>query len=229
MKRRTPEAEARIENLKRLGACLAGGVVLAMMVGTQEGTQQDFGYAFRKAVLDPRIFIFLGIGVLLYLAITFGPRFRPYLTRPGLRPLGAGIITVIVSLTLLKWTDSPQITGGKFRPLADAAADTGSLDSLARLFYGSAVPATIWILLIIAALLAVAGMIRRNATISYVAAGFALLLGIWAQYTSATTSSLRLRARLMTEWTMAALSSSWPRSRMKARSIFSRCTGKRFR
>ena len=39
MKRRSLEAEARIANVKRLGACLAGGFVLALMVGTQEGTQ----------------------------------------------------------------------------------------------------------------------------------------------------------------------------------------------
>ena len=90
MKRRSVEAEARIANIKRLAACLAGGFVLALMVGTQEGTQQDFGYAFRESVGGPRIFIFLGIGVLLYLAITFGPRLTPYLTRPGLRPLAAG-------------------------------------------------------------------------------------------------------------------------------------------
>ena len=105
-RRRSIEAEARIENVKRLLACLAGGFVLALMVGTQEGTQQDFGYAFREAVFAPRIVLFLGIGVLLYLAITFGPRARPYLTRPGLRPLGAGAVTVLVSFTLLKWTDN---------------------------------------------------------------------------------------------------------------------------
>ena len=60
MKRRSVEAEARIDNVKRLVACLAGGFVLALMVGTQEGTQQDFGYAFRESVAVPRIFIFLG-------------------------------------------------------------------------------------------------------------------------------------------------------------------------
>jgi ABC-type branched-subunit amino acid transport system permease subunit len=189
MKRRSPEAEARIEHLKRLGGCLAGGFVLALMVGTQEGTQQDFGYAFREAVFGPRILIFLGIGVLLYLAITFGPRFRPYLTRPGLRPLAAGALTVIVSFTLLKWTDSPQINGGKFRPLSTAASDTGSLDPVARLFFGSAIPATAWLVLFIVLLLALIGMIQRNPAISYVAAGLGFLAGAWAEYTSATVSS----------------------------------------
>jgi len=188
MKRRSDEAEARIQNLKRLGACLAGGFVLALMVGTQEGTQQDFGYAFRQSVAFPRILVFLGVGVVLYLAITFGPRFKPYLTRPGLRPLGAGVLTVVVSFTLLKWTDSPQIDTGKFRPLADAAAPTGSLDSLARLFFGSAFSLMPWLLLIIVTVLAAAGMIRRSAPLSYTAAGMAFVLGIWAEYASTKVS-----------------------------------------
>ncbi len=188
MKRRSDEAEARIANLKRLGGCLAGGFVLALMVGTQEGTQQDFGYAFREAVLGPRILIFLGIGVLLYLAITFGPRFTPYLTRPGLRPLGAGFLTVVVSFTLLKWTDSPQIDTGKFRPLANAAADTSGVDAIARLFFGSALSLTPWLLLVIVTLLAAVGMIRRNPGISYAAAGLAVVLGLWAEYTATAIS-----------------------------------------
>jgi ABC-type branched-subunit amino acid transport system permease subunit len=188
MKRRSVEAEARIENLKRFVACLAGGFVLALMVGTQEGTQQDFGYAFRQSVAMPRILIFLGIGVLLYLAITFGPRAKPYLTRPGLRPLGAGVLTVVISLTLLKWTDSPQINTGKFRPLADAAAPTQALDSLARLWFGSAFSQTAWLLLIIVTVLAAAGMIRRSAPLSYAAAILAGVLGIWAEYASAAVS-----------------------------------------
>lgn len=184
MKRRSEAAEARIQNIQRLLSCLAGGFVLALMVGTQEGTQQDFGYAFREAVLGPRIFVFLGIGVLIYLAITYGPAFKPYLTRPGLRPLGAGALTVIVSFTLLKWTDSTQIDGGKFRTLADAAADTGSFDTLGRVFFGSLFPATPWLLLIIVTVVAATGMIRRSAPLSYVAAALAFLLGIWALYTS---------------------------------------------
>ena len=45
-----------------------------MMVGSQEGSNVDYGYGFRKSgARPPRIFIFLAIGVLLFLAITFWP------------------------------------------------------------------------------------------------------------------------------------------------------------
>ena len=45
---------------KRLIACLAGSLVLALMIGKQEGTQDDYGYAFRQAIFAPRVFIFSG-------------------------------------------------------------------------------------------------------------------------------------------------------------------------
>jgi ABC-type branched-subunit amino acid transport system permease subunit len=187
--RRSIEAEVRMAHLQRLLACLAGGFVLALMVGNQEGTQQDFGYAFRQSVLGPRLVLFLAIGVALYAAITFGPRAVPYLTRPGLRPLGAGFITVLVSFTLLRWTDSGQINTGKFRPMADAVTATGDINALARLFFGSLFSAMPWLLLILVTVLAGVGMIRRSAGIAYAAGGLAVVLGIWAIYSSVTVGS----------------------------------------
>jgi ABC-type branched-subunit amino acid transport system permease subunit len=91
--------------LKRLGACLFGGVVLAIMIGKQEGTLTDFGVSFRHAVLAPRIVIFLIIGVLIFLAITFWPLVRPYLRRPGVVPLTAGLIVVVVAQVVMNWYD----------------------------------------------------------------------------------------------------------------------------
>src|SRR5580765_3323811 len=76
--------------------CLALSFVLALMIGKQEGTQQDFGLAFRQAVLGPRILWFLLIGVLVFVLLTFWPRVQPYLTRPGIRPLAVGGLTVVV-------------------------------------------------------------------------------------------------------------------------------------
>ncbi len=102
--------------LKRLLACLAGGVVLAMMVGPQEGSQTDYGYAFRKSVLEPRIVVFLGIGVLLFLAITYWPTIVPYLTRPGFWPLVSGALAVVAAITLMHWYDPAG--DGKFSSTA---------------------------------------------------------------------------------------------------------------
>ena len=55
----------------RLLACLGGSVVLAMMVGTQQGSQQDYGLAFRESVLNVRIVWFLLLGAAL-LVIALG-------------------------------------------------------------------------------------------------------------------------------------------------------------
>ena len=75
----------------RLVACLFGGFVLALMVGNQEGTiSGDFGIAFRHAVIGPRIVIFLGVGVVIFLLITFWPPVVPYLHRPGVAPWPTG-------------------------------------------------------------------------------------------------------------------------------------------
>ena len=68
-----------MQGLKRFIACLGGGFVLAIMVGPQEGSSTDYGYGFKQSVLNPRIFVFLLIGVLIFLAISFWPTL---VTRP---------------------------------------------------------------------------------------------------------------------------------------------------
>ena len=103
--------------ITRLAACLAGGVVLALMWGEQEGTQDDYGFAFHQAVFKPRILVFLGIGLAAFLAITFWPKVRPYLTKPGMPSYLAGVATVIASYVLLHWYD--PISGQKLSDLAD--------------------------------------------------------------------------------------------------------------
>jgi hypothetical protein len=67
----------------RLMACLGGSVVLAMMVGRQQGSQQDYGLAFRESVLDVRIIGFLLLGVLAFLVITYREVVTPYVRRPS--------------------------------------------------------------------------------------------------------------------------------------------------
>ncbi len=166
-------------HLKRLAGSLALGFALALMVGKHEGSQRDYGFAFREAIFAPRILIFLGIGVLVYVLVTFWPRVTPYLKRPGVRPLAAGALSVLAANSLLKWSDSGQIDGGKLGTLSSAARDTGGLDFLTRAFFGSLIPGTPWILLIVTGLLAAAAIVLDRSTIAWVAAGLATVAGLW--------------------------------------------------
>ncbi len=117
----------------RLLSCLAGSVVLAIMVGPQEGTTADYGLTFRKQVLSPRIVIFLGIGVLLFLAMTYWPKIAPFMTRPGFWPLVSGGLAVVAAQALMHWYD--QAGDGKFTATASAVANTGGISPLAGAFF----------------------------------------------------------------------------------------------
>src|ERR1700712_842038 len=109
----------------RAMGCLALAFVLALIVGPQEGTQDDYGYAFRAAIFHPRVFVFLAIGIIVFLALTFWPKVVPYLFRPGVLPLAIGFITVVASLTLLHWYD--PLGDGKFGTVGTAVSQTASL------------------------------------------------------------------------------------------------------
>ncbi|MEP6851530.1 MAG: hypothetical protein ABJA87_02535 [bacterium] len=159
------------EQVKRLLACLAGGVALAIMVGDQEGTQDDYGLEFRQSVAFPRILVFLGIGVVVYLAVTFWPRVVPYLTRPGIWPLAAGALTVIASLILLQWF-TPQ-GNGKFGTVRTAVADTSGLSALSKAFF-SWLAYALLIVVLVAMFVAAA---RRLAGLAWAAAGLAVVAG----------------------------------------------------
>jgi ABC-type branched-subunit amino acid transport system permease subunit len=154
--------------VKRFVACLALGLALAIMVGPQQGTQQDYGLAFREAVFAPRVFIFLGIGVAVFFVVTFWPRITPYFKRPGVFPLAVGGITVVAAQTLLKWHDP---TGdGKFHTVADAAAGIAGLAPLASVFFGWLA----WTLLVVTVLVAGAGIVLDRKVLGWVAAGLAI-------------------------------------------------------
>src|SRR5581483_8337026 len=88
--------ETRRILVRRLLWCLFGGFVLALMVGTQEGSQNDFGISFRHAVIGPPIVVFLAIGFVIFLLITFWPVVRPYIRRPGVAPLVTGFLVVVI-------------------------------------------------------------------------------------------------------------------------------------
>jgi ABC-type branched-subunit amino acid transport system permease subunit len=164
---------------KRLAGCLALGVVLALMVGPQEGNQGDFGYAFKAAVFHPRIVIFLLIGVAIFVANVFWSRIVPYILRPGVRPFVAGVASVVASYALLNWTDNTDLSDGKLTTLAPLARKTGGLGSIARLFYGSAVPSMYWLVLVIAVLLTGTALITRRPAFGWSGAAVAVIGGVW--------------------------------------------------
>ena len=163
--------------LKRLLACLAGGVVLAMMVGSQEGSQTDYGYAFRKSVLEPRIVVFLGIGVLLFLAITYWPTIVPYLTRPGFWPLVSGALAVIAAITLMHWYDPAG--DGKFSSTATVVRHASNISALATAFFGWLAWAELLAIVIAGAASIILG-VRRFAAVVAVAAVVAAIISYLA-------------------------------------------------
>lgn len=169
--------------LKRLGGCLVGSLVLALMWGPQEGVQGDYGYEFRQAVFSPRIVVFLALGVLLYLGITYWSKMEPYLTRPGVRPLAAGATTVIVSQTLLHWND--QVGDAKFATVASAAAGTKGLSPLAVAFFGWLAWAQFLVLFLAIATAAV----RRIRALAWLATAGSLVAGIVALIAHANVAS----------------------------------------
>ena len=154
--------------LKRLGACLAGGFVLAMMVGSQEGSQADYFYGFKKSVLEPRIFIFLGVGALMFLAITYWPTIVPYLTRPGFWPLLSGALAVLAALELMHWYD--PVGDGKFSSTANVVSHTSNISALASAFFAWLA----WTLLIVVLVAGAASIILRLRWLGFAVAAVAV-------------------------------------------------------
>jgi ABC-type branched-subunit amino acid transport system permease subunit len=156
--------------IKRLIACLGGSFVLALMWGPQEGVQEDYGFAFREAIFHPRIVVFLGIGVLLFLAITFWPLVKPNLVRPGAPSFLVGAITVVVAYTLLKWYDPL----GKFGAVSTAVANTAGISPIASAFFGW----LHWTELIVTVLLGGVAIARRDRRLAWIAAALCIVAGV---------------------------------------------------
>ncbi|HEX2901839.1 MAG TPA: branched-chain amino acid ABC transporter permease [Jatrophihabitans sp.] len=164
---------------KRLVACLVAGLMLAMMIGNQEGVQNDFGYGFRQSLKFPRVAIFLAIGLVLYVLITLFDRIRPYLLRPGIRPLFAGLLSVLSSFLLLHWTDSASVGDQKFGTISSKANATKGLATSAKLYFGSHLG---WILLIAAVVLSALAIILSNKVIAIAGAVVAVVGGFWGYF-----------------------------------------------
>ena len=120
--------------LGRLLACLAGSLVLALMWGPREGNFDEYWYVITNSLFRPRVLVFLALGVLVFLAMSFWPKVVPFVTRPGVWPLTAGALTVIASQTLMHWAD--EVGDAKFSTVATAAGNTSGLAPLAKAFFG---------------------------------------------------------------------------------------------
>jgi ABC-type branched-subunit amino acid transport system permease subunit len=170
-----PATKAQVQ---RLVACLFGGFVLALMVGTQEGSQDDFGISFHKAVSFPRVIVFLLIGLVIYGLITLWPLVRPYVRRPGMAPLGIGMLVVIAAQTVLNWYDplASAKGSGKFSAVHSALSGTSGLSAVTQPFFGW-LSWTLWALAAAACLVAV---ILRMRPLGYVAAALGLLGAVLA-------------------------------------------------
>jgi ABC-type branched-subunit amino acid transport system permease subunit len=169
---------------KRLLGCLAAGFMLALMWGNQEGVQNDYSYAFRQAVFSPRILLFLGIGVLLFLALTFSVQIRVYFVRPGMLPLGIGALSIVVSLTLMHWTDNPDLSSPKFGALATAAQNTTGLAPVATAYFSAYIA---WVGLIAGVVLAAAAIILAQRLLAWAALALGVVVAVWTYLAHAAT------------------------------------------
>jgi ABC-type branched-subunit amino acid transport system permease subunit len=158
--------------VSRLLACLGGSVVLALMVGPQQGSKNDYGLEFRQSVLDVRIIWFLLIGVLVFLAVTYRSVVGRYTQRPGIRPLVVGVLVLIAAFFFMKWYD--PLGDGKFGTLAAAVGDTTGLSAITKAYFGW----LWWVALLVAVALTFAGIALRQRVLAWVAAGLSALFGV---------------------------------------------------
>ncbi|MGZ4546036.1 MAG: branched-chain amino acid ABC transporter permease [Blastococcus sp.] len=167
----------------RLLACLGGAVVLAMMVGPQQGSKQDYGLGFRESVLNVRIVYFLLLGVLLFLAITYQGVVRKHIRRPGVRPLIVGVLVLLASYFLMKWYD--PLGDGKFRTFGAAVVSTPSVAPLARAFFDW----IWWVALIVTTAGIAVAIARRLRWLGWVSAGLCVVVGVIAVVSHAAAVS----------------------------------------
>ncbi len=114
--------------------------------------------------------MFLGIGVLVFLAITFWPLVRPNLVRPGAPSFLVGAITVVAAYTLLRWYDPL----GKFGAVASAVAATSGISPIASAFFGW----LHWTEFIVTFLLGGVAIARRDRRLAWIAAALCIVAGV---------------------------------------------------
>jgi len=119
---------------QRLAACLVGSIVLAAMWSPVEGSSTDFYYELRKTERFPRLFVLLGIGLLVFLLITYSAKVRPYVSRPGVGPAFVGVLIALSGYVFMHWNDN--VGDKKFNTVAKAVSDTNGLSWLTKAYYG---------------------------------------------------------------------------------------------
>ena len=176
--------------------CLAGGFVLALMVGPQEGTQQDFGFAFRAGGPRPADLrlpaasaccVFLADHLLAAGRALPAPAGRAARSLPASSPWSS-------SYDLLNWNDPLQIDGRQVRPAAPAPRPTrGGSRRLAEARSSAGLGWT-WLLLVVV----VAARCRGDRRAARCSAGSprrsAVVVGASGP-TSPTTTVVQLRRR----------------------------------
>ncbi|MEO7261352.1 MAG: branched-chain amino acid ABC transporter permease, partial [Jatrophihabitantaceae bacterium] len=155
-------------------ACLVGSLVLSLMWGPQEGSFGNFWFAIKRGLFGPRVLVFLALGVLVFLAITFWPKVVPFLTRPGVWPMTAGTLTVIASQTLMHWAD--QVGDAKFASVAEAVANTNGISPLASAFFGGLA----WAQLVVIVLLLGAAVVTGLRNFGWAAAALSVAAAVIA-------------------------------------------------
>jgi ABC-type branched-subunit amino acid transport system permease subunit len=168
----------------RAVACFVGAVVLALMVGPQQGSKSDYGLTFRHQVLNPRIFAFLVVGALVFLAITYRDVVRRYASRPGVRPLIAGVLVLLASYFLMRWYD-PLGNNGKFAGFADAVGQTGGISPLAKIFFGW----LWWVSLVVLVVTIFVAIAQKLRWLGWASAVVAVVVGVVALVAHAAAAS----------------------------------------
>jgi ABC-type branched-subunit amino acid transport system permease subunit len=158
--------------VRRLVACLFGGFVLALMIGPQEGAQNDFGIAFREATSPARLAGFLLIGVGAFLLITFWPLIAPYVRHPGAVPVGVGLVVTLAGMTLTLWYDPV----GKFNAVSQAVSRSSNAPPLVSLYFSWFA----WLLLVLCLVLGGVAVATRRPVIGYAEVGVSVAAAIVA-------------------------------------------------
>jgi ABC-type branched-subunit amino acid transport system permease subunit len=156
--------------LKRLAACLFGGFVACLMIGNQEGSQNDFGQSFNQATSPGRLITFLLLGVVAFLVMTYWPLIKPFLRQPGAATLATGFALAGVGMALMKWYDPL----GKFGKVATSVSHSGGAPALVK-FYFSPFG---WVLLFVGLLVGGLAVATRRAVLGYIQLGYGLVVGV---------------------------------------------------